>query len=218
MRRSFLLTPCCLLVVAGIVAAVPTVAHAAAAPGGGKVVYVAGDTLVVNRASDGITYSYKVQPAAHVVTGSGDVAVSSLKPGTVLTGDPAGAGRPVDDVSTVKGKVVSITPPNTLLVSVSGENKQLILPTGSVSEGGKDVPVSSVKAGDEVDLTMVVVRAEGDNRPLSAVKPPAQQGSLALFMEPNLEMPDSGSNLPLYGVAGAALLAMGYALKRRKRA
>ncbi len=216
MRRSSLLTPCCLLVAAGIVAAAPALAHAAAVPGG-KVVYVAGDTLVVNRASDGITYSYKVQPAAHVATGSGDVAVSSLKAGTVLTGDPAGAGRPVDDVSTVKGKVVSITPPNTLLVSVSGENKQLILPAGSVSEGGKDVPVSSVKAGDEVDLTMVVVRAEGDNRPLSAVKPPAQQGSLALFMEPNLEMPDSGSNLPLIGVCGAALLAVGYVFGWRKR-
>lgn len=218
MRRLSLFTPCCLLVAAGMVAASPALAHAAAAAPGGKVVYVAGDTLVVNRASDGITYSYKVQPTAHVATGSGDMAVSSLKPGTVLTGNPEGSGRPVDDVSTVKGKVVSISPPNKLLVSVSGENKELLLPSGTVSEGGKDVPVASVKAGDEVDLTMVVVRAEGDNRPLSAVKPPAQQGALALFMEPNLEMPDSGSNLPLYGVAGGALLALGYALKGRKRA
>lgn len=217
MRLSSLVTPCCLLA-AGIVATTPTIAHAAAATPGGKVVYVAGDTLVVNRASDGITYSYKVTPTAHVATGSGDMAVSSLKPGTMLTGNPEGAGRPVDDVSTVKGKVVSTTPPNKLLVSVAGENKELVLPAGSVSAGGKDMPVSSVKVGDEVDLTMVVVRAEGDNRPLSSVKAPAQQGSLALFMEPNLEMPDSGSNLPLYGVAGAALLALGYALKNRKQA
>lgn len=217
MRLSSLVTRCCLLA-AGIVAATPTIAHAAAATTGGKVIYVAGDTLVINRTSDGITYSYKVQPAAKVATGSGEVAVSSLTPGTVLTGSPEGSGRPVDDVSTVKGKVISVNPPNKLLVSVSGENKELVLPGGSVSEGGKDTPVSSVKAGDEVDLTMVVVRAEGDNRPLSSVKAPAQQGSLALFMEPNLEMPDSGSNLPLYGVAGGALLALGYGLKNRKRA
>ena len=65
---------------------------------------------------------------------------------------------------------------------------------------------------------MVAVRADGDNRPLSSVKTPPQQGTLALFMEPNLEMPDSGSNLPFYGAAGVALLALGFGLKTRRRA
>ncbi len=193
-------------------------AAAAAAAGSSTVVYVAGDNLIVNRGSDGMTYSYKVQPTTPVTTEGGSVPVSSLKPGTVLTGPIAGPGKAVDDASVVSGKVVSVSPPNTLLVSVAGENKQLLIPSGTVSDGGKDVPVSSVKAGDEVQLTMVAVRADGDNRPLSSVKTPPQQGTLALFMEPNLEMPDSGSNLPFYGAAGVALLALGYGLKTRRRA
>lgn len=193
-------------------------ASSAAASAGSTVVYVAGDNLVLNRASDGITYSYKVTPSTQVATSGGSVAVSGLKPGTVLTAAPQGAGRPVDDASVMTGKVVSVNPPNSLLVSLSGENKTVILPSGSVMAAGKDMPVAQVKAGDEVQLTVVAVRAEGDNRPLSAIKAPAQQGSLALFMEPNLEMPDSGSNLPLYGVVGAGLLALGAGLKVRRRA
>ncbi|MGI4853253.1 MAG: LPXTG cell wall anchor domain-containing protein [Janthinobacterium lividum] len=197
---------------------VPVALHAAAVAGSSTVVYVGGDSMVVNRASDGITYSYKVQPSDKIATDGGSVAVSSLKPGAVLTGTPAGNGRPIDDASVVSGKVVSVSPPNTLIVSVAGENKQVMIPSGTVSDGGKETPFAAVKPGDEVQLTMVVVRAEGDNRPLNAVKTPAQQGSLALFMEPNMEMPDTGSNLPLYGVAGAALLALGVGLKSRKRA
>ncbi|MGI4755327.1 MAG: LPXTG cell wall anchor domain-containing protein [Janthinobacterium lividum] len=218
MHHAIKSSTCRLVLFASLFSAAPIALHAAAAPGSSKVVYVAGDSLVVNRVSDGITYRYKVQPSTQVTTDGGSVAVSSLKPGSMLTGTPAGTANPVDDASVVSGKVVSVNPPNTLLVSVAGENKQVIIPSGTVSSGGKDVPITGVKAGDEVQLTMVVVRAEGDNRPLSAVKTPAQQGTLALFMEPNMEMPDTGTNLPLYGVAGAALLALGYGLKRRSAA
>ncbi len=216
MRRILSLSTCRFALAASLLSLAPAL-HAAAAVGSSTVVYVAGDNLIVNRGSDGMTYSYKVQPSTQVTTDGGSVAVSSLKPGTVLTGPITGNGKAVDDASVVSGKVVSVSPPNTLLVSVAGENKQVIIPSGSVSDGGKDVPVGSVKAGDEVQLTMVVVRADGDNRPLSSVKTPPQQGTLALFMEPNLEMPDSGSTLPFYGVAGAALLAVGYGLKTRRR-
>ena len=189
----------------------------AAAGATNTVVYVAGDNLIVNRSTDGMTYSYKVQPTSTLTTDGGSVPVSGLKPGSVITGPIAGTGKAVDDASVVSGKVISVSPPNTLLVGISGENKQVIIPSGSVKEDGKDVPVASVKAGDEVQLTMVLVRAEGDNRPLSSVKPPAMQGALALFMEPNLEMPDSGTRLPLYGTVGAVLLALGFGLKSRRR-
>ena len=215
MRRSSL-SLCRLVAAASLLPLAPAALHAAAAPAS-TVVYVAGNNLVVNRSTDGMTYSYKVDPASQLSTDKGSVAVSSLKPGAVVTGTIAGSARPVDDASVVSGKVVSVNPPNTLLVSVAGENKQVIIPGGMVNAGGKDVAVGTVKAGDEVQLTMVVVRAEGDNRPLSSVKTPAQQGTLALFMEPNQEMPDTGTNLPAYGVAGAALLALGFGLTLRKR-
>ena len=200
------------------VAAVPVAAFAAPAPAvKNTVVYVGGSNVVVTRSTDGITYSYEVAPTTQFNTGSGSVAVAGLKPGSVIDGPLPGSGKVVDDAAVVSGKVVSVTPPNGLLVGVAGENKKLTFPEGTVKVGGKDVPVGSVKAGDTVDITMVSVRTDGDNRPLGSVKPPPMSGSLAVFQEPNLELPDTGTNLPLYGTFGAILLALGFGLKARRR-
>ena len=185
----------------------PIATLAAAAPVKNTVVYVGGNDVVVTRSTDGNTYSYEVAPSTQFKTGRGSVAFSALKPGEV-----------VDDAAVTSGKVVSVMPPNGLLVGVAGENKKLTFPDGMVKIGGKDVPVGSVKEGDSIDVTVVSVRTDGDNRPLGSVKAPAMSGSLAIFQEPNLELPDTGTNLPLYGVAGAVLLALGFGLKTRKRA
>ena len=182
------------------------------------VVYVAGNDVVATRSTDGITYSYHVAPGTQFKTSGGSVAVSSLTPGSTIDGPLTGSGKVVDDASVVSGKVISTTPPNGLLVSVSGETKPLTLPQGTVKQDGKDVPVSSLKAGDTVDVTMVSVRTDGDNRPLGSVKPPAMSGTLALYQEPNLEMPDSATNLPTYGLLGGLLLAVGIGLRARQRA
>ena len=181
------------------------------------VVYVAGSDVVVTRSTDGITYSYHTAPGAQFKSGGASVAASGLKPGAVIDGPLPGAGKVVDDAAVVSGKVVSVTPPNGLLVGVSGENKALTFPEGTVKVGGKDVPVSEVKPGDSIDVTMVSVRTDGDNRPLGSVKPPPMAGSLALFQEPNMELPDTGTNLPTYGVIGGVLLALGLGLKARQR-
>jgi LPXTG-motif cell wall-anchored protein len=195
---------------------VPAAALAATAPVKNTVVYVGGNDVVVTRSTDGITYSYEVAPETQFKTGSGSVAVSGLTPGAVIDGPLPGSGKVVDDAAVTSGKVVSVMPPNGLLVGVAGENKKLTFPDGKVKMGGKDVPVGSVKEGDSVDVTMVSVRTDGDNRPLGSVKPPAMAGSLAIFQEPNLELPDTGTNLPTYGVIGGLLLAIGLGLKVRQ--
>lgn len=216
--RSFAAVPMSrFILLAATAVALPVAALAAAAPVKNTVVYVGGNDVIVTRSTDGITYSYEVTPGTQFKTGSGSVAVSGLTPGAVIDGPLPGSGKVVDDAAVTSGKVVSVMPPDGLLVGVAGENKKLTFPDGKVKIGGKDVPVSSVKAGDSVDVTMVSVRTDGDNRPLGSVKPPPMAGSLAIFQEPNMELPDTGTNLPTYGVIGALLLALGVGLKARQR-
>ena len=218
MRRFAAVPMSRFILLAATAVALPVAALAAATPVKNTVVYVGGNDVVVTRSTDGITYSYEVAPGTQFNTGSGSVAVSGLKPGAVIDGPLPGSGKVVDDAAVTSGKVVSVMPPHDLLVGVAGENKKLSFPEGTVKVGGKDVPVGSVKAGDTVDVTMVSVRTDGDNRPLGSVKPPAMSGSLAIFQEPNLELPDTGTNLPTYGVIGGLLLAVGLGLKARQRA
>ena len=216
--RSFAAVPMTRsILIAATAVSLPMAALAAAVPVKNTVVYVGGNDVVVTRSTDGITYSYEVTPSTQFKTDSGSVAVSGLKPGAVIDGPLPGSGKVVDDAAVASGKVVSVMPPNSLLVGVAGENKKLTFPDGKVKIGGKDVPVASVKEGDSVDVTMVSVRTDGDNRPLGSVKPPAMSGSLAIFQEPNLELPDTGTNLPAYGVIGGVLLALGIGLKARQR-
>jgi LPXTG-motif cell wall-anchored protein len=207
-----------MILLAATAVSLPVAALAAVVPVKNTVVYVGGNDVVVTRSTDGITYSYEVAAGTQFKTASGSVAVSGLTPGAIIDGPLPGSGKVVDDAAVTSGKVVSVTPPKGLLVGVAGENKALTFPDGMVKIGGKDVPVGSVKAGDTIDVTMVSVRTDGDNRPLGSVKPPAMSGSLAIFQEPNLELPDTGTNLPTYGVIGGLLLVLGFGLKARKRA
>ena len=216
--RRFAAVPMSRFILLAATAALPVAALAAAVPVKNTVVYVGGNDVVVTRSTDGITYSYEVAPGTKFATGSGSVAATGLKPGAVIDGPLPGSGKVVDDAAVTSGKVVSVMPPNGLLVGVAGENKKLVFPDGTVKIGGKDVPVASVKEGDMVEVTMVSVRTDGDNRPLGSVKAPAMSGSLAIFQEPNMELPDTGTNLPLYGVIGGVLLALGFGLKARQRA
>ena len=39
-------------------------------------------------------------------------------------------------------------------------------------------------------------------------------GTLAFFQEPNMEEPDSATNLPTYGLIGGLLLAVGLVARR----
>jgi hypothetical protein len=173
------------------------------------VVYVSGNQLVVNNAVNGLDYGYTLGSGDSLKTDAGSVAASGLKVGTVITGGLKGSGKVVDDASVVKATVVSVAPPNEVVVKIGGENKKVSV-AGGVATG--------MKAGDTVDLTLVSVRTEGDNRPMSSVKAPAMAGTLAFFQEPNMEEPDSATNLPTYGLIGGLLLVAGFVVRRFRTA
>src|ERR1700710_2625528 len=157
-----------MILLAPTAVSLPVAALAAVAPVKNTVVYVGGNDVVVTRSTDGITYSYEVAAGTQFKTAGGSVAVSGLTPGAVIAGPLPGSGTVEDDAAAISGKVVMVTPPKGLLVCVAGENKALTFPDGMVKIGGKDVPVGSVKAGDTIDVTMVSVRTDGDNRPLGS--------------------------------------------------
>jgi hypothetical protein len=194
-----------------VVAALSLPLAAVAAPAEEKatVVYVSGNQIVVNNASNGAAYGYTLGAGDTLKTDSGSVPASGLKVGSVITGGLKGSGSVVDDASVVKATVISVAPPNKMVVKVDGENKEVSLADGALA---------GAKAGDSVQLTLVSVRTDGDNRPISPVTAPPLAGKLAFFKQPNLEQPDSGTNLPTYGVIGGLLLAVGFGLKSRRRA
>ncbi|SEG26049.1 MYXO-CTERM domain-containing protein [Bryocella elongata] len=184
----------------------PTVAMAA--PGSWKVEYASGGQVVVHDASTGLDYEYTLGVGDKVTTAAGAVTVSGLKPGTVITDGLTGTARMVQDISVVKGTVVSVSPPFHLIVKVNGD----IMDT-TVSEAALD----KVNTGDTVDLTLITVRTPGDPRTPNPVKALPMVGKLAVFQQPVMEEPDSATNLPTYGVAGVLLLAVGLGLRARRR-
>lgn len=192
----------CLAVAAASLSAVPLYAQANSA----TVVYVSGNQVVVNQASNGLDYGYTLGAGDKVKTAAGDVPTSGLKVGTVITGGLKSGGHVVDDAVVTPATVVSVAGPGKAVVKVGGENKEVTFADGALG---------SAKAGDSVNLTLVSVRTDGDNRPMNSVKAPAMSGTLAFFQEPNMEQPDSGSSLPLFGAIGAVLLALGFGLRAR---
>ena len=205
MTRLFSVSARKLAVTAAI--AFPLFAAAAHAEDNATVVYVSGGQVVVKNLKNELDYGYMLGAGDTVKTDAGSVPVSGLKPGMTITGGLTG-GKVVDDASVVKAKVVSLAPPNKMVVKVDDESKEI-----TVAEG---VPAGT-KVGDTVDLTLVSIRTDGDNRPMNSVKAPALSGKLAFYQQPNLEQPDSGTNLPTYGLLGGLLLAVGFTLKAKRR-
>jgi hypothetical protein len=187
--------------------ALPLFAATAYAQETATVVYVSGGELVVKNMKNELDYGYMLKSGDTVKTDAGSVPVSGLKPGMTITGGLAG-GKVVDDAAAVKAKVISLSPPNKMVVKVEEDSKEVTLAEG--------VPAGT-KVGDTVDLTLVSIRTDGDNRPMNAVKAPGFSGKLAFYQQPNLEQPDSGTNLPTYGLLGGLLLAVGYTLKAKRR-
>ncbi len=194
-------------IVLTVAVALPLMAASLHAQEKNTVVYVAGNKLVVNNAVNGLDYGYTLDSGDSLKTEAGSVTASGLKVGSVITGGLKGSGKVVDDASVVKATVVSVAAPDKAVVKIGDEKKEV-----SVADG------ASLKAGDSVDLTLVSVRTEGDNRPMNSVKAPAMVGKLAFFQQANLEEPDSATNLPAYGLVGGLLLMLGLGLRRFRTA
>lgn len=184
------------------------------------VVYVSGNDLVV-KASDGKLLNYSVASGTMFDVGGKAVPLTGLTTGMTLD-KPVSTGFDPDiigGVQVVSGKVFAATPPDTVTLTLADGIKELKVPMGTkFSVGGKDMSIADLKSDMTVQATVLTTVAP-DAKPEVANAPapstPALAGALLISKTPGAgdsALPEAGTNLPLYGVLGMILLAMGAAL------
>jgi hypothetical protein len=184
------------------------------------VVYVSGNDLVL-KASDGKLLNYTVASGMMFSAEGKQVALADLKPGTKLTKEVSTGFDPeiISGVQVVKGKVFAATPPDVVTLSLADGIKELTVPTGTkFMVDGKQVMIEALTANMMVEATVVTTIAP-DAKPEVANAPapatPAMSGPVLVAKSMGdgaTALPEAGTNLPLYGMLGAVLLALGFGL------
>jgi len=189
------------------------------------VVYVGGDDLVL-KASDGKLLNYSVAPGTKFMAGGKSATLADLKPGTKLTAPVATGFDPkiISSVQVVKGKVFAATPPDAVTLSLSDGIKELSVPAGTTFMiGGKPMTINDLKSDMMVDATIVTTIADNAKPEVANAAAPATpplSGSLLVFKtlgEGESSIPEAGTNLPLYGVLGLCLMALGFVVMRLRK-
>ena len=188
------------------------------------VVYVSGGDLVV-KAADGKLLNYTVAAGTMFEAGGKSVPLAGLKPGTVLTKAVSTGFDPdvIAAVEVVKGKVFAVTPPDVVTLSLADGIKELTVPAGTTFQvDGKAMTVAELKPDMLVEATVLTTVAP-DAKPevlnAKVTKLPALTGALLVSKTPGAgdqALPEAGTNLPLYGVLGLVLLALGGLLLWRR--
>jgi LPXTG-motif cell wall-anchored protein len=184
------------------------------------VVYVSGDDLVL-KAADGKLLNYTVAPGTKFAAGARTLTLAELKPGTQLTKEVATGFDPkiISGVQVVKGKVFAVTPPDGVTLSLADGIKELAVPAGTTfTVDGNPIKIDALKPNMVVEATIVTTIAdtakpEVANAP--APQAPAQTGTLLVAKtlgDDAAALPEAGTNLPLLGLSGIILLALGAVL------
>ena len=231
--------------VAVLIAVVALVAGAAAAQTTtevqkGKVLYVSGNQVLVEM-TDGSTQLFDV-PADFMFNIDGQkLTVSQLKPGTVLTQTVTTTTVP-EYVKTTEIREAEIVQRIGQTVIYRDERRQIHMVTG-IPEGwivyrdGEPVPIEALAGGDRAtaylvhkDITMLTEEemkvAHAGTAPATAPKPapaakPAPAPSAAQRPAPaparSAALPETGSQLPLAGLAGLLTLGLGLGIAVARR-
>lgn len=199
-------------------AALPALAQAKLSSGASStVVYVGGDDLVV-KSADGKLLNFTVPSGVKFASGGKQVSLAELKPGTKLTAPIVTGFDPkiVSAVSVVKGKVYAVTPPDGVTLLLSEGVKELSVPAGTTfMVDGKSMKVAELKPDMMVEVTIVTT---GEVDATSASATPTMVGTLLVAKTASADdMPAAGTNLPMYGMLGVALLMVGFWLRSAGR-
>ena len=192
-------------------------AFAAENPASGStptVVYVGGNDLVL-KASDGTLLNYTVPDTYRFSAGGKQLPLSGLKPGTKLDKPVEPGAKPavISSVSIVKGKVYAVNPPSGITLVTSDGNKEFTVPAGTAfTVGGKPMTVADLKPDMMVDATIVTPAADGASTTPPST-PPMSGALLVAKSDAEAEVPLAGTSLPLIGLIGFCLLALGFAFR-----
>jgi LPXTG-motif cell wall-anchored protein len=194
----------------------PAVALAPTSGPTSTVVYTGGNDLVL-KASDGKILNYMVPAGTMFMVGGQKMPLAQLKPGSMLSATVSTGSDPVvvASISTVKAKVYGTTPPDGITLTTAMGAQDFVVPTGSTfMVGGKALGLKDLASDVTVEATVITPAAAdaGDAAPPAT---PPMSGTLLVLKTDDL--PSAGTNLPLYGVIGLCLMAMGFAVLRFRR-
>ena len=207
----------------------------------GVVTHVSGNTVVVKRDDTGQLVTFQVPAGRTVDVGGKQVGVKDLQVGTHLTRKvtTTTTERVITAVTTIKGKVWFVNPPNTVIVTTPEGNKQYKVPPGTMFDiNGTKQSIFHLKKGMDVDATVVQTtpetvvsysRAVSGAAPLPPPPPPTPSGVVLMVVEappaPQVAeaapapapapaaLPKTGSELPLIGLLGLAFLTLGFGVR-----
>jgi LPXTG-motif cell wall-anchored protein len=198
----------------------------------GEVVYVSGRNLMV-KMEDGTLRSFTNVPEDLRATVDGkQLGIRDLKPGMKLQRTITTTMTPqvVTTVQSVTGTVFSVSPPKSVVLTLEdGTNQSFTIPEGQKFDVGVDKQVDAfgLKRGMKVAATKIVqvpATAVATQRAVSGTMPPPPPPPnvpvLIAQSEPTpapaaapaatpASLPETGSALPLLGLAGAASLLLG---------
>ena len=194
----------------------------------GTVVYASGNTLIVKE-SDGVTRTHTVPDGFNFQMNGKNVTLSDLKPGDHISAviTDVKEVQPVTVTRVVKGTVVESSMDSILVNSNGKLTKYSSKDTQGrdirIVRNGKDVALSDLKAGDKLTATIITTLPPQVStlRSVDATvrRPPAPAPAApAVAAAAPAKLPKTASPLPLFGVLGGLLLAVGAGLTLRRRA
>lgn len=214
----------------------------------GEVVYVSGNDVVVKMENGEIRHITVPEGAKGTVDGK-EVTVKDLKPGMKLQKaiTTTTTSKLITTIRTIQGKVWSIQPPNTIILSMPEGNKQFKIPKDQkFVVDGKEVTAFEIKKGMMISATVIVQVPEtvvAQQKKISGSAPPPpptppMEGALLIeeskaasapaaapapaAAAPEAapkKLPKTGSLMPLVGLLGliSCGLSFGMGLIRRIR-
>lgn len=199
-----------------------------------EVVYAEGNDLVLKLENGGVEHLVVPDSDKFTIDGK-DVSVHELVPGTKLTQTIITSSTPryVNSVRTIEGKVWHVNAPRSVILNLPDNSNQVFrVPShATFTVNGEKKTVFDLRKGMKLKATIVtdeehtIVESNKlafGNAPkpstprevgvLLFLAPPQPQVALASAEQP-VELPATGSSLPLVGLAGGLAIAMALAVR-----
>lgn len=203
----------------------------------GLVVLVDGNDLVVKMEDGSLRHIPNVPESAKVEVEGKELGIHDLKPGMTLehTVTTSTTPRIITTVQSVTGKVWSVNPPNSVILTLeSGKNQSFNIPKGQqFNIDGKMVDAWGLKKGMKVSATKVTEIPEtvmSQEKKLTASIPPPPPADVPILVVmvthyPNpaaapaeqemaaTKLPKTGTMLPLIGLLGLTFIGMSLGMR-----
>jgi hypothetical protein len=209
----------------------------------GEVVYVSGNELMVKMENGEIRHITNVPESARAYVDGKEIGIHDVKVGMKLekTITTTTTPRVVTKTETVTGKVFYVSPPNTVILTLdNNQNQQFRIPKGQkFTVDGHETDAFGLRKGMNVSATRVTEVPETVQTQQAVVSgklpppppPPADAPVLVAVAPPKpapaeaapapapaaeaapAQLPKTGSLLPLIGLAGALMSAIGLGLR-----